>query len=85
MDAITQRAFAMAEAGAPNAEAAREALGQLRAEAGRLLGRIDALEETKAKAEAEIVSLSARLEPLEVAAMALERAMASAQVNLGSR
>lgn len=79
MDAITQRAVMMAEAGAPNAEAAREALGQLRAEAGRLLGRIDALEETKAKAEAEIVALSVALGPLEVAAMVLENAVVSAQ------
>ncbi|MGY6663208.1 MAG: hypothetical protein ACXIVO_12905 [Glycocaulis sp.] len=75
MDASTQRAFAMAEEGAPDAGAAREALGQLRAEAGRLLGRIDGLEGAKATAEEEIVSLSARLEPVEHAAMALEAAL----------
>ncbi|MCC5982586.1 MAG: hypothetical protein JJU26_12815 [Oceanicaulis sp.] len=75
MDTIAERAFTMAEAGAPDAQAARETLGLLRAEAERLQGSIDWLEATKAKAEEEIVSLSGALEPVTMAALALARTL----------
>ncbi|MGY6532078.1 hypothetical protein [Glycocaulis sp.] len=73
MDALTDRAFALAKAGQGEAEAITALRVELAAQAEKITTAMDRLDVIKARAEAALDRLAGELEPLDAALMALEK------------
>ncbi|MBV5258961.1 hypothetical protein FLX56_11105 [Synechococcus moorigangaii CMS01] len=73
MDALTDRAFAMAKAGQGDAAAITALRNELAAQAGRITSDMDRLELAMAGLETDLDRLAGELDPLDAALMALDR------------